>query len=159
VGRVLKYRRRIPRDRIYPKPRDDHPGPGIKKRKRSEAEAEANEQHEETNVPDIEKAEEDPYSDDIWTKHYTEYATHRLARLEYFQRYAPGSAPPPDSEAVPAPEPAAALKSHWQYTSSAFPWPSLLFVSLSSYILVFNSQGFHSGFSNIKLFLRLFYFY
>jgi hypothetical protein len=52
-----------------------------------------------------------------------------------------------------------ALKSRWQYISSAFPWPSLLFASLSSYILVFNSQGFHSGFSNIKLFLRLFYFY
>jgi hypothetical protein len=101
VGRVLKYHRRSSGDRIYPKPRDGHSGPGSRKRKRSEMEAEANERTEETTDPNVEEAEEDPYSDDIVTKHYAEYATHRLARLEYFQRYPPGSAPPPDPEAEP----------------------------------------------------------
>jgi hypothetical protein len=95
IGRVLKYHRRSPRDRIYPKPRDDHPGPDSKKRKRSEAEDETNDHLEETNDPEVEEAEKDPYSDDIVTKHYAEYATHRLARLEHFQRHPPGSALPP----------------------------------------------------------------
>jgi len=87
VGRVLKYYRRRPSHRIHPKPRNGGSNNHGKDKGTGK----------DTSEPK-DKTDNNPYADDVITRHYVEYSTHRLSRLPLFRNQGPGARAPKPTE-------------------------------------------------------------